>query len=93
MQLPYTRLLIAASIVGASLSTTALAFRHHLTIGVQRDGSVVVPNGQLLTPSGTHIEVYDRPLGMVLGPNRRTLAAWASGPMRLWTAGSRSKRV
>ena len=60
-------------IVG-SLAATAVAVRHHVTIGVQRDGSIVVPNGQLLTPAGTHIEVNDRPLGMVLAPNRRTLA-------------------
>jgi YVTN family beta-propeller protein len=56
------------------LAGTAYAFRSLFTIGVQPDGSIVVPTGQLLTPAGTHIEVNDRPLGMVLSPNRRMLA-------------------
>lgn len=61
-------------LIVAALATTGLAFRSRLTIGVQGDGSIVVPNGQLLTPAGTHIEVNERPLGMVLSPNHRTLA-------------------
>src|SRR5262247_878025 len=63
----FVLLTASAAIVGAAVTT-------HFTVGVQSDGSIVVPNGQLLTPAGTHIEVADRPLGMVLAPNRRTLA-------------------
>jgi YVTN family beta-propeller protein len=70
----YVRFLLGCGAIVASLAATGFAFRHHLTIGVQRDGSVIVPNGQLLTPAGRHIEVNDRPLGMVLSPNHRTLA-------------------
>lgn len=33
-----------------------------------------MPDGQLLSPAGVHIEVNDRPLGMVFAPDRRTLA-------------------
>src|SRR5262249_38159954 len=55
-------------------TVTGFAFSHHFTVGVQRDGRIVVPNGQLLTPAGTPIEVNDRPLGLVLSPDRRTLA-------------------
>jgi hypothetical protein len=62
--------ILAVAIVGAA----GFSFRHPLAIGVQRDGSIVVPNGQQLTPAGTHIEVNDRPLGMVLSPNRRLMA-------------------
>ena len=58
----------------ALLGATGFALRHHFTVGVQPDGRIVVPTGQLLTPAGTHIEVNDRPLGMVLSPNRHTLA-------------------
>src|SRR5262245_60003349 len=61
-------------VLTGALAATAVAHRRHFTVGVQSDGSVVVPNGQLLTPAGVHIEVKDRPLGMVLSPNRHTLA-------------------
>jgi YVTN family beta-propeller protein len=61
-------------LLGASLAAAGFGVRHQIQIGVQRDGSIVVPNGQLLTPAGTHIEVNDRPLGMVLSPNHKTLA-------------------
>src|SRR5262249_10896695 len=43
-------------------------------VGVQADGRILVPNGQTLTPAGTHIEVNDRPLGMVVSPNGSLLA-------------------
>src|SRR6185295_10547184 len=48
--------------------------KHSVTIGVQPDGSIVVPNGQTLTPAGTHINVNDRPLGMVVSPDSSLLA-------------------
>src|SRR5262249_44806224 len=38
-------------------------------VGVQPDGSIVVPTGQRLTPAGSQIEVADRPLGMALSPD------------------------
>jgi len=50
------------------------AFGRHVTIGVQPDGSIINPVGQLLTPAGTHIQVNDRPLGMVLSPDHQVLA-------------------
>ena len=68
------RFLLSCLVIISSLAATAVAFRGHFTVGVQPDGRIVVPNGQLLTPAGTHIEVNDRPLGMVLSPDRRTLA-------------------
>ena len=45
-----------------------------MVVGVQDDGRILVPNGQTLTPAGTHIEVNDRPLGMVVSPNGALLA-------------------
>src|SRR5262249_44203785 len=62
------------SVAVLSLAAAVVALRNDSTVGVQRDGSIVIPNGRVLTPAGTHIEVNDRPLGMVLGPDRRTLA-------------------
>src|SRR5215470_15410975 len=60
-------------IVTLGIGTTLLAVRHHL-VGVQQDGSILVPTGQQLTPAGTHIEVNDRPLGMVVSPDGNLLA-------------------
>jgi len=45
---------------------TALAVKHHIVVGVQDDGDILIPNDQTLTPAGTHIEVSDRPLGILL---------------------------
>ena len=58
----------------AGISATAFAISHRTVVGVQPDGRILVPNGQMLTPAGTHIEVNDRPLGMVLEPGRQPLA-------------------
>src|SRR5215467_12078073 len=74
MRLQHGRIVAGVLIVGASLAAAGFGVRHRISIGVQADGSIIVPNGQLLTPAGTHIEVNDRPLGMVLSPNHKTLA-------------------
>jgi DNA-binding beta-propeller fold protein YncE len=55
------RAAITLLIATLGIGTTVLAVRHRV-VGVQDDGSIVVPNGQTLTPAGTHIEVNDRPL-------------------------------
>jgi YVTN family beta-propeller protein len=75
MRMKHAVFVLSLSLTVASLAAAALAFRHHpIVVGVQDDGRVIVPNGQLLSPAGTHIEVNDRPLGMVLSPDRATLA-------------------
>jgi YVTN family beta-propeller protein len=61
------------------LAITALAFAAVAVyetprIGIQPDGSILVPTGQRITPAGTHIEIGDRPLGMVRSPDG---AVWA----------------
>ena len=61
-------------IVTFGVGATALAVRQHLLVGVQDNGRILVPNGQTLTPAGTHIEVNDRPLGMIVSPNGALLA-------------------
>src|SRR5215467_1447844 len=43
-------------------------------VGKYPDGSILIPTGQLLRPAGAHITVNDRPLGMALSPDGRTLA-------------------
>ena len=59
----------------ALLIVTAFAVRTNvLKIGSQSDGHFLIPTGQLLSPAGTHIEVNDRPLGMAVSPDHRTLA-------------------
>ena len=74
MRMQHDRTVAGILLLGASLAAAGFGVRHQIQIGGQRDGSIVVPNGQLLTPAGTHIEVNDRPLGMVLSPNHKTLA-------------------
>ena len=56
------------------ITATGVAFKRRVVVGVQRDGAIVVPNGQTLTPAGTHIDVNDRPLGMAVSPNGSLLA-------------------
>src|SRR5262245_14778316 len=69
-----SRLFATLLILIAGIAVTTFAFKHSVTAGAQPDGSFVVPNGQMLTPAGTHIEVRDRPLGMVVSPDSRLLA-------------------
>ena len=58
------------------VATAAGAFvvKQLVTVGPRPDGAIMVPNGQALTPAGAHIEVNDRPLGMVLNPAGTLLA-------------------
>src|SRR4029077_15146174 len=68
------RPLVWSSLVVVAAISAGFAFRRHPTVGMQPDGSILNPVGQLLTPAGTQIEVNDRPLGMVLSPNRQLMA-------------------
>jgi len=63
--------LLLILVVPAAVAST---FRNVITVGLQPDGTFLVPNGQQLTPAGAHVEVNDRPLGTVLSPDRRLLA-------------------
>lgn len=67
-------LLVWSSLVVVCLVATAFALADHPTIGVQPDGSILVPTGQIVTPAGRHIQVKDRPLGMALRPDGQILA-------------------
>src|SRR5262245_53827627 len=74
MRMRTPRTFIWLLLAAALATTTALAFKTDPKVGAQPNGSILVPNGQQLTPAGTHVEVNDRPLGMVLSPDRRSLA-------------------
>jgi YVTN family beta-propeller protein len=63
--------IVLVIVVAAGIAATSMGL---LSIGVQHDGSIIVPNGRALTPAGDHIEVNDRPLGMVLSPNGALMA-------------------
>ncbi len=56
------------------LATAAAAVLTARKVGIQPDGSILIPTGQTLTPAGTHVEVSDRPLGMVMSPDGKLLA-------------------
>jgi YVTN family beta-propeller protein len=68
------RVLAALLLVSAAVPASVFAARRLILVGVQTDGSIVVPTGQTLTPPGTTIDVDDRPLGMVVSPDGTKLA-------------------
>jgi hypothetical protein len=56
-------------LVGVLLPAGLAAFVAASLVGTQPDGSVLLPNGQVITPAGVQIEVNDRPLGIALSPD------------------------
>lgn len=65
-------------------------------MGVQPDGSILIPTGQRIRPAGVRIEVNDRPLGMVISPDGKLLAVTTGSnfaPRRLHLIEMSSKRV
>jgi DNA-binding beta-propeller fold protein YncE len=61
---------LAAAVVFAAAAALVTGPR----AGLQSDGSYLIPTGQTLTPAGQHIDVNDRPLGMVLSADGSRLA-------------------
>jgi len=59
----------SAAILALTLTAFTFAAVKIVRVGLQADGSIIVPSGQRLTPAGSHIEVADRPLGMALSPD------------------------
>jgi len=56
------------------LPTSASAGKTTALVGVQPNGSILLPNGQTITPAGTQIQVNDRPLGIAVSPDSTTAA-------------------
>jgi YVTN family beta-propeller protein len=65
---------VPAILAAAALAAVALSLAPNPRVGVQPDGSIIVPTGQTITPAGAHIEVADRPLGMAVSPGGDQLA-------------------
>ncbi|MCC6861194.1 MAG: hypothetical protein IT158_21680, partial [Bryobacterales bacterium] len=65
---------VRAFFAAAAVFAAAAALVQGPRAGLQPDGSYLIPTGQRLTPAGRHIEVNDRPLGMVLSPDGSRLA-------------------
>ncbi len=61
-------------VAAIGLSLAGFGLLKVVNIGRQPDGSYLIPTGQFLTPAGKHVEVNDRPLGLVLSPNGATIA-------------------
>jgi DNA-binding beta-propeller fold protein YncE len=55
-------------------SISGYAQRTTPVVGIQPDGSILLPNGQTITPQGTQITVNDRPLGIAVSPDNTTAA-------------------
>ena len=49
--------------------------RDKMTVGVQKDGSILTPTNQLLTPAGTQVLFPGRPVDLVLTDDGKTLVA------------------
>src|SRR5262245_54749665 len=71
---PHRWLVVFSALVLVFIAAAGFGLGQQFLVGVQPDNSILVPNGQQLTPAGTHIEVNDRPLGMVLSPDHRLMA-------------------
>jgi YVTN family beta-propeller protein len=69
-----TRFLVRASGLIAITAAGVLGLYYVARVGLQPDGSYLLPTGQRIRPAGKHIEVNDRPLGMTLSPEGKTLA-------------------
>jgi hypothetical protein len=59
------------------IGATLRAVHHRPVVGVQPDGSFIVPNGQTLTPAGTTIGLVASARRMVVSPDGGLLAVVA----------------
>ncbi len=55
----------------------------HEVVGLQRNGSYLVPTGQILRPVGKQLQFDGRPVDMALSPNGKTLALLLPTGIRL----------
>ena len=77
------------------LAAAAFAVGQLKHIGISQNGSLLIPTGQLISPAGDHVEVNDRPLGMVVSPDGGTVfvstgSNFAPRAVHLIDLGSRS---
>jgi YVTN family beta-propeller protein len=68
------RFRVKMGLLAAATALAGTALVSFPQLGLQQDGSYLIPTGQRLTPAGRHVEVNDRPLGMVLSPDGKRLA-------------------
>lgn len=58
---------------------SGVAWAAYITVGPRGDGTGVIPNGWTVTPAGRQTALGDRPYGMTLSPNGRTLLVSNNG--------------
>src|SRR5262245_51145123 len=63
------RALSVSALAAAVLLPVAITAFAVALVGRQSNGSVLLPNGQVITPAGVQIVVNDRPLGIALSPD------------------------
>src|SRR5262245_33335972 len=61
----------ALTLIGSGVAIAALAVREHA--GPQGDGTAITPIGWRVTPTGSQLQVGERPLGLALAPDGKTL--------------------
>src|SRR5262249_20250927 len=60
---------VIAIVGGLLVSVCAAATAVLAVVGRQQSGSILLPNGQTITPAGAQIDVNDRPLGIAVTPD------------------------
>ena len=72
----------AIAAAGTYLALAQSAPVSALLLGIQGDGSYVLPNGWRLAPAGKHLKVGDMPLSVVQTPDSRYLIVSNNGLSR-----------
>lgn len=84
-----SRVAAAAMVVAFAATATGVAATAgpSSTVGVQPDGSVLVTNGQRLTPAGESAAFSGRPNAVAISPDGRIAAALTAAENQKWTPG------
>lgn len=71
MRIQWPRRKVLLLLIGVCLFVPIAVFSIavFIPVGVQPDGSILLPSGQTITPAGTQIEVNDRPVGIAVSPD------------------------
>ena len=84
-------LLISSLFVQCSDKNKGKTAKNIMRVGMQADGSILVPTNQLLRPAGYQIQFSGRPVDLALSPNGKWLAVLNINSLDLIRVSDRSK--
>ncbi len=67
-------LLFSFLLIQCTVKTTETSEKSNKLVGLQPDGSILVPTNQLLRPAGFQIQFHGRPVDLALSPNGKWMA-------------------